>query len=63
LVLTGSGGTPGAAYAWLTSTNLATPLAEWTTNTSGTFNSSGDFSNSISINPAEPEVYFRLKTP
>jgi len=63
LILSGSGGTPGAAYAWLTATNLATPLPEWTTNITGTFNSSGDFSNSISITHTEPQRYFRLSTP
>jgi hypothetical protein len=63
LILTGVGGTAGAAYAWLTATNLTTPLPEWTTNTTGTFDSSGDFSNSISINRAQEQQYFRLSTP
>jgi hypothetical protein len=63
LILAGTGGKAGADYTWLTATNLATPLPEWTTNTTGTFNSSGDFSNSISINRSEPQRYFRLSTP
>jgi hypothetical protein len=63
LVLVGSGGKAGAAYAWLTATNLTTPLSDWTTNTTGTFNSSGGFSNSISINQSEAQRYFRLSTP
>jgi hypothetical protein len=63
LILTGSGGTPGAAYAFLTATNLATPLADWTTNITGTFNNSGGFSNSISITHTEEQRYFRLSTP
>jgi hypothetical protein len=63
LVLVGSGGKADAAYAWLTTTNLATPLSEWTTNTTGTFNSSGGFSNSISIDKEVPQQFFRLSTP
>jgi hypothetical protein len=61
LVLAGSGGTPSAGFAWLASTNLATPLSEWTTNTTGTFDTSGDFSNSIPINLSAPSQFFVLK--
>jgi hypothetical protein len=63
LVLAGSGGTPGASYSWLTATNLATPLKDWTTGTTGTFDSKGDFSSSIPIKVSEPERYFRLSYP
>ena len=62
LVLAGTGGTAGAGFAWLTTTNLATPLSEWTTNTTGTFDSSGNFSSSIPIIHTEPGQYFLLKT-
>jgi hypothetical protein len=63
LILAGSGGTAGAGFAWLTATNLATPLAEWTTNTTGTFDGSGNFSSSISIDRSEPDRFFLLSTP
>jgi hypothetical protein len=63
LVLAGTGGTANAAFAWLTTTNLDTPLSEWTTNTTGTFNSSGDFSTSIAITNGEGGHFFVLKTP
>jgi hypothetical protein len=63
LILAGSGGTPGAGFAWLSSTNLSTPLSAWTTNTTGTFDSSGDFSTSIAINHSAPQLFFRLSTP
>jgi hypothetical protein len=62
LVLAGTGGAAGAAFAWLTSTILAAPLSEWTTNTTGTFDSSGGFSTSIAITHSEPGQYFVLKT-
>jgi hypothetical protein len=63
LILAGSGGTPGAAYAWLTSTNLTTPLSEWTQDGTGKFDSSGNFSTSIPITKTEEARFFRLSTP
>jgi len=63
LMLTGSGGLPGAGYTWLTSTNVAAPLATWTTNTSGTFDGSGGFANAIPINRSETSRFFRLRIP
>jgi len=63
LILSGTGGTPGAAYTWLTSTNVATPLADWTTNTTGVFTASGGFSNAISISPPARGQFFRLRIP
>jgi hypothetical protein len=63
LILTGAGGTPNGSYAWLSSTNVASPLATWTTNTTGSFNGSGAFSNAIPINTGEALRFFRLKTP
>lgn len=63
LILTGSGGTAGAGYTWLTSTNLAAPIALWTTNTAGNFDGSGDFSNAIPASTSTPARFFRLRTP
>jgi len=63
LILTGTGGTPGGSYVWLTSTNLATAIASWTTNTTGTFDGSGAFSNAIPINHAELDRFFLLRAP
>jgi hypothetical protein len=62
LRLAGSGGTPGSNYYVLSTTNLSSPPTLWVTNVIGTFNSSGDFSNSITINPALPSQFFLLKT-
>ncbi len=63
LVLTGSGGTAGAHYTWLTSTNVTTPIAFWVTNTTGNFDGGGDFSNAIPISISTPAKFFRLRTP
>jgi autotransporter-associated beta strand protein len=63
LILTGSGGTAGAGYTWLTSTNVATPIASWTTNTTGNFDGSGNFSNAIPVTRSVPAKFFRLRTP
>ena len=63
LVLTGAGGPPGASYTWLTSTNVAAPLAFWKTNSTGVFDSSGGFSNAFPINHSVPGLFFELRTP
>jgi hypothetical protein len=63
LIMTGTGGIPGGSYTWLTSTNVAAPGAEWTTNTAGTFDVSGAFSNALPVNPSEAARFFRLRTP
>ena len=62
LNLTGSGGTPGAGYTWLTTTNLSAPIT-WTTNTTGNFDGSGNFSNAIPVTTSTPAQFFRLRTP
>jgi len=63
LILTGSGGTAGAGYTWLSSTNLTTPIASWVTNTTGSFDGSGNFSNAIPVSASTPAQFFRLRTP
>jgi autotransporter-associated beta strand protein len=63
LVMVGSGGTPSSGYTLLSSTNLATPISAWITNTTGTLDASGNLSNSIPLNPAQPAVFFRLRQP
>jgi hypothetical protein len=63
LILTGTGATPGGSYSLRTTTNLATPLTLWATNVSGILDRTGSFSNGIPVTPAEPSLFFRLKTP
>ncbi len=63
LILTGTGGTAGGGYTLLTTTNLTTPLANWTTNTTGTLDGNGAFSNAVPVNPAQPVQFFRVRAP
>lgn len=62
LILTGTGGTPNAGYTWLTATNLSAPI-NWTTNSTGTLDGTGSFSNAIPIDAAQPASFFRLRLP
>jgi autotransporter-associated beta strand protein len=63
LILTGTGGTPSASFTWLTSTNVVSPIAQWTTNTTGTFDGSGNFSNAFPVTKSERSRFFRLRVP
>jgi hypothetical protein len=63
LILSGTGGTTGGSYTWLTTTNLVNPLAVWTISTNGVYDPAGAFSNAIPINNSEPARFFRFRTP
>jgi fibronectin-binding autotransporter adhesin len=60
LVLTGTG-SAGTAYTLLSTTNLALPLAQWTTNGAGTFSSGGTSSNAIPMDSTNR--FFLLRQP
>jgi len=61
LILTGTGGTPNSGYTWLSTTNL---LAQnWITNTTGTLDGAGAFSNAIPVSTTTPASFFRLRLP
>jgi hypothetical protein len=62
LILTGTGGTPNAGYTWLTTTNLSAPI-NWTTNSTGTLDVTGAFSNAIPINALAPAGFFKFRMP
>jgi hypothetical protein len=62
LILTGSGGTPNTGYTLLTTTNLTPPVV-WTTNTTGSLDNSGSFSNAISVTAPPPAKFFRIRLP
>jgi hypothetical protein len=62
LILQGANGAASGTYAVLTATNVALPLADWTTNATGTFNADGTFSNAIPVT-AEPRRFFLIKQP
>jgi len=63
LILTGDGGPPAASYTWLTSTNVVTSVATWTTGATGLFDGSGTASNAIPFSFGVPARFFRLRTP
>jgi autotransporter-associated beta strand protein len=60
LILTGTGN-PGAGYTVLSSTNITLPLAQWDTNTTGTFSGTGAASNAIPLNATNR--FFLLRVP
>jgi hypothetical protein len=62
LIIAGTGGTPNSDYTWLFTTNLTPPII-WTTNTNGTLNSAGAFSNSFPIISDTPQGFFLLRLP
>jgi hypothetical protein len=62
LILTGTGGTPNSPYTWLSTTNLSAPI-NWITNTTGTLNGAGAFTNTIPISATTPASFFRLRLP
>ncbi len=63
LIYNVTGGSPGAPWYRLTSTNVALPLANWTTNGTGVFNWLGNVTVTNGINFAEPQRYFRISAP
>jgi hypothetical protein len=63
LIIRASNGLPDSVFSVITSTNLALPVAEWSTTASGVFDGSGTSSNSISVNLAEPARFFRISQP
>jgi hypothetical protein len=62
LILTGTGGTANAGYTWLVTTNLSAPI-NWTTNSTGTLDGTGAFSNAIPINASQSASFFKLRLP
>jgi subtilase family serine protease len=63
LALIVSGGSAGASFTFLTSTNLAAPLSDWKTNSTGVFTDSGTYSNIIQVNQAVPDRFFLIRIP
>lgn len=62
LILTGTG-TPNYGYTVLTTTNLLTPLANWTISTTGVTGGTGAFSNGIPVNASPAASFFRVRMP
>ncbi|HZQ47559.1 MAG TPA: hypothetical protein VFC07_11135, partial [Verrucomicrobiae bacterium] len=63
LNITGTGGTPNGTYHVRTSTNAGAQLSTWTVLGSGSFDGSGHFNFSGSINPADTQRFYILVEP
>jgi hypothetical protein len=61
VVLNGTNGTAGLTYSVLTSTNIALPLASWTSLATNLFGAGGSFSWTNAINPAKLQSFFVIK--
>ena len=61
LIISGSNGVPSTPFYVLTSTNLALPLAGWTTIATNTFNLDGSFSVTNAMNPSLPQDFYILQ--
>jgi hypothetical protein len=61
LVLTGTNGLPFATYFLLTSTNVASPLTDWSVAATNTFGSSGEFSITNAPNGDAPNRFYALR--
>ncbi|HUC84248.1 MAG TPA: hypothetical protein VL970_03570 [Candidatus Acidoferrales bacterium] len=59
LVFNGNNGYPGAPFAVLFSTNLASP--NWTVVATGAFDGTGAFSVTNTITPGAPRAFYRLQ--
>jgi fibronectin-binding autotransporter adhesin len=63
LTLSGNGGTANTSYRVMSSTSLATPRGSWSQVGTGSFDSSGNFTVGITINPAEAQRFYILISP
>jgi hypothetical protein len=63
VVISGAGGNGSSGYTVLTTTNLAAP-ANWVTNATGLpFGAGGSVNYTNPINPATPELFYRIRVP
>jgi fibronectin-binding autotransporter adhesin len=62
LVLAGTNGNPSDGFSVLTSTNVATPLTNWTTFTTGSYNGSGNFAVTNAITKTAPAQFFIIES-
>jgi len=63
LIITGSNGTAGANYYLLATTNLSTPLTNWTILSTNQFGSGGSLNATNPLNPNSPQAFYRLRLP
>jgi len=61
ITLNAVNGAPNGPVVVLTSTNIALPLSSWTGVVTNNFDSSGNLSQPITVNPALPQSYYTLQ--
>jgi hypothetical protein len=61
LILSGTNGTAGGSYSVLTTTNLATPLTNWTALFTNTFDGTGAFSVTNPVSAGTPQRFYNIK--
>ncbi len=61
LVFTGSGGPTNGTFYVVTTTNIATPIANWTRVATNSFDASGNFSVTNSISTSAPQAFYRIQ--
>jgi len=61
LTLSATNGTPGGSWTLLQSTNLALPLNQWQTNTTGAFDGSGNLSTTIPNTATNKQEFYLLE--
>jgi fibronectin-binding autotransporter adhesin len=62
LIFSGTNGAANGSYAVLTTTNLATPLANWTSLVTNTFSATGAFNVTNAINPNVPKQFYLIRS-
>lgn len=60
-VLSGSGGTPNWNYYLLGTTNLNIPMAQWTILATNSFDASGNFSVTNTLDLSSPQLFLRVQ--
>ena len=63
LVFSGGGGVPNANFILLGSSNLSTPLNNWTPLATNPFDAGGNFSITNSTDSNQPQTFYLLKVP
>jgi len=61
LIFSGTGGPANGSYAVLTTTNLTTPIASWTSILTNNFDGTGAFNVTNAIAPGTPQEFYRIK--
>jgi hypothetical protein len=63
IVLSGGVGTPGGPFHVLSTTDLTTPLANWTSAATGAFDGSGNFNVVLPISATVPQTFYIISVP